>query len=337
MDIPLIDKNQLLKLKCPSCHAEMGDFPAPLDAHLQCPQCEYNIVWIGDCWDACIDKSYRRDFARQWVLWEAGKLGDPKLVYGADPKRFYNELLQQCNLTEEQLKTMQILEVGFGHGRTLHQVQQFCPTAYGLDLAKPLKSAELRPGSAIFGNLFNIPFMPQQFDLVVCRGVAHVTPDAHKAFDCLADQVKPDGRLFFAGLYEPGRGRLTLRKIFPYVWNYPESVRLGIASVCGVLRAGLECIRKRNLTPKNFIYQYDRFKIDIFDTIAPEWTVTLTENDVIPWFEAKGFQARKVDYGGYFGIKTGIMQESKPAVHLETQHPPVQFGDPSTALKSKTT
>lgn len=319
MDVTLTGPAKPLNLRCPSCGSGMGDFPAPLDASIPCPHCDYRIDWIGDCWDACIDKSYRRDFARQWVLWEAGKLGDPKLVYGSDPKRFYHELLEQCDLTEEQLKSMRTLEVGFGHGRTLHQVQQVCPMAFGLDLAKPLKSAQLRPGSAIFGNLFNIPFQPKQFDLVVCRGVAHVTPDAHKAFDCLADQVKPGGGLFFAGLYEPGRGRLLLRSVFPNVWNYPEWLRLKISGFCGFFRAGLECLREMNFSAKNFQYQYQRYKIDIFDTLAPQWTVTLTENDVIPWFEARGFTARKVDYGGYFGIKSAVPENDSSAERLVPQ------------------
>jgi SAM-dependent methyltransferase len=297
------DERQPLKLRCPSCGSESGEFPAPLDAVIKCGHCGFSIVWNGNCWDAVADKTYRRDFARQWSLWEAGKLGDPKLVYGKDPKRFYRELLEHCNLTEAQLKTMRVLEVGFGHGRLLNQVQQVCPQAYGVDLSMPLKSAELRPGSAIFGNLFNIPFMPHQFDLVICRGVAHVTPDPQKAFECLAEQVTEDGKFYFAGLYEPGRGRLMLRKLFPYVWNYPEPVRLFLAGFCGFFRALLESYRDKKISYKQFKHYYHQYKIDIFDTLAPKWTVTLVADDVIPWYKAKGFEAHKVDYGGYFGEK----------------------------------
>jgi len=294
-----------LKLRCPSCGSDMGDFPTQVDAPIdKCAHCGYAITWDGDCWDACADQSYRRDFARQWVLWEAGKLGDPKLVYGNNPKRYFAELLEHTGLTVEKLKTMRILEIGFGHGRLLYQVQQVCPTAYGLDLSKPLRSAKLRPGSAVFGNLFNNPFQPHQFDLVICRGVIHVTPDAHKAFDCIAEQVADNGMLYCAGLYEPGRGRLMLRKVFPHIWNYPESVRLGISTVAGAMRATLEAVRERKLTVQRFKYNYDKFKIDVFDTIAPEWTSTHVADEVKAWYAQKGFlPAKKVDYGGYFGAK----------------------------------
>jgi SAM-dependent methyltransferase len=294
-----------LMMKCPACGSALGDFPVRQDIPVYCERCHYIIAWDGDCWDACVDRSYRRDFARQWVLWEAGKLGDPSLVYGKDPERNFRELLEHTRLTEENLKSMRILEIGFGHGRLLQEIQRFCPSAYGLDLSKPLKSAQLRPGSAIFGNLFNIPFEPHQFDLVICRGVIHVTPDAHKAFDCIAEQVADQGLLYCAGLDEPGRGRLLLRKVFPRVWNYPERVRLGISSVSGALRAALEALRERQISAKAFRQNYARFRIGIFDTLAPRWTSTHVADEVKAWYASNGFVAQKVDYGGYFGAKAG--------------------------------
>src|ERR1700694_4830554 len=82
----------LLQMKCPACGFELGDFPTVEDSSVKCLHCEYRIFWDGACWDACADKFYPRSFARQWVLWEAGKLGDPNLVYGNDPKKYFREL-----------------------------------------------------------------------------------------------------------------------------------------------------------------------------------------------------------------------------------------------------
>jgi hypothetical protein len=87
-----------VKIKCPSCGSALGHFPAPPRDSIRCLQCGYGIVWNGDCWDACVDKSYPRDFARQWVLWEAGKLGDPNLVYGHDPKDYFRDMLKHTCL-----------------------------------------------------------------------------------------------------------------------------------------------------------------------------------------------------------------------------------------------
>jgi SAM-dependent methyltransferase len=254
------------------------------------------------------------------VLWEAGKLGDPNLVYGNAHQRYFRELLNHTSLTEEQLQFMNILEVGYGHGRLLHELQQRSPTAYGLDLAKPLKSARLRPGSAIFGNLLNIPFMPEQFELVVCRGVLHVTPDPPKSLACLAEQVANRGVLYLAGLYEPGKGNLRLRQVFPRVWTYPESVRLGLASVFSVFRAAVEAVRTRNLTFGEFRRSYRHYKLDIFDVLAPQWTSVHRENEVVGWFAKLGFVAKKVGYGTYVGVKVASLQKRSTD---QTTFPPV--------------
>ena len=297
------ERSEALQMKCPSCGSELGGFPSLEDESLQCVSCSYKIFWDGACWDACADTSYPREFARQWVLWEQGKLGDRNLVYGNVPQDYFKAFLEHTSLQEEELRPKKILEVGFGHGRFLAELQRCSPDAYGVDLSRPLASAKLRPGTAFFGNLFQIPFEPGQFDLVVCRGVVHVTPDPEKAFARLAEQVADGGLLYVGGLYEPGKGNLMVRKIFPRLWNYPEFIRLGMASFFSLFRAAIECKRNRQRTTRAFKKHYDHYKLDIFDVISPRWTSVHEEPEVINWYTKRGFIARKVGYGDYFGVK----------------------------------
>ena len=297
------DRSTVLQMKCPSCGSELGVFPDLEAASIDCSHCQYAIFWDGACWDACADKSYPREFARQWVLWEQGKLGDSSLVYGNVPQDYFKAFLEHSSLTEEELGSKKILEVGFGHGKFLAELQRCSPTAYGVDLSRPLVSAQLRPGSAFFGNLFQIPFEPHQFDLVICRGVIHVTPDPQKAFARLAEQVAEDGLLYVGGLYEPGKGNLLVRKLFPRIWNYPEFVRLGMASFFSLFRSAIECARTRAFSFKTFKRHFGHYKLDIFDVISPRWTSVHEEAEVIGWYKSLGFVARKVGYGDYFGVK----------------------------------
>jgi SAM-dependent methyltransferase len=293
-----------LQMKCPSCGSGLGDFPSLDNPSVKCPKCEYSIFWDGTCWDACVDKSYPRSFARQWVLWEEGKLGDPNLVYGNDPKEYFQELLETTSLTKEDLHSMKILEVGCGHGRTLQQLQQWCPNAFGLDLAKPPRSAKLRAGASIFGNLLNMPFAPGQFDLVICRGVIHHTPDPGQSFACLAAQVVDGGKLYLGGHYEPGiKGSLMLRNVLPASWLYPEPVLLGLASIFSVFRSAMESVKNRTMSLKDFKRSYAHYKLDIFDVMTPRWSSLHGEAEVTGWFNAQGFQVKRLAPGEYIGVK----------------------------------
>lgn len=261
------------------------------------------MVCDEDGWNACVEKDCPKEFSRQWFLWESGKLGDPNLVYGVRPEDALRELLAHTGLTAERLKSMRVLEVGFGHGTLLRELQKWSPSAYGIDLVKPLLSSRLRPQTTLFGSLFRIPMMPGQFDLVLCRGVIHHTDNAAKAFSCISEQVA-DGGIFYLTLYEPGiKGTLWLRKLLPWSWRYPESVRLAISSGLGFFRAILECIRTRDFAPKSFARYHGNAKLGIFDVISPRWTSLHPSDEVTHWYATRGYSVRRVAPGHYAGHK----------------------------------
>src|SRR5271169_2970836 len=93
-----------LQVRCVSCGRQLGDIQVPPKRSINCPRCYYGVLWTGKYWDTCVDRSFPRDFARQWTLWEQGKLGDLKLIYGKDPTYYFRELLGYTSLTEEQLE-----------------------------------------------------------------------------------------------------------------------------------------------------------------------------------------------------------------------------------------
>jgi len=158
-----------------------------------------------------------------------------------------------------------------------------------------------------------MPFVAGQFDLVICRGVIHHTPDPQKSFDCVAQQVADNGLLYLAGHYEPGiKGSLLLRKTLPWSWNYPEFLRLGIASVLSVARAALEAIRTRRFDFRSFRRFYAHYKLDIFDVISPRWTSLHAKDEVESWFASQGFSVERPVPGEYVGVKTDLHPGKKP-------------------------
>jgi 2-polyprenyl-3-methyl-5-hydroxy-6-metoxy-1,4-benzoquinol methylase len=305
MESDLQGRAVFFRMRCPACGWVHGAPPIIRSpgggATLPCPECGYTLTLNAQGWDACVDQSYPREFSRQWVSWEAGGLGAPDRVYGTHPADAFADLLQGIGLPRDQLASMKILEVGYGHGTLLQEIQKWCPAALGIDLVKPLPSATLRPGSTIFGNLLHNPLVPGQFDLVVCKGVIHHTPDARHAFACLAEQLAPQGMLFLT-IYEPAiKKTLQLRRVFPGSWRYPECLRLGIASLLGIPRAFVEMLRTRQFDGAAFECYHGNAKLGIFDVLTPRWTSLHTKEEVAGWFAAHGLGVRRLGPGHYVG------------------------------------
>jgi SAM-dependent methyltransferase len=293
-----------LKMRCPSCGSALGDvalLSSEAVRSIRCSRCGFVIAYDEDGWDACVDRAHTRDFSRQWRLWEQGKLGDPTLVYGARPEDSLDELLACTGLAADDLQSMRVLEVGFGNGALLGRLQTCSPDAYGIDLVRALASAALRPGSTVYGSLFEIPFEPRQFDLVICHGVIHHTDDAARAFACIAEQVA-EGGTFSLTLYEPGiKGALHLRRLLPRSWSYPEPVLLGLSSVLGLPRAALECLRAGRFRRRDFSRHLGNARLSIFDVISPRWTSLHPSEEVTGWFEDQGLSVRRLGPGHYVG------------------------------------
>jgi SAM-dependent methyltransferase len=259
----------------------------------------------GDAFcDARLDQEHPNDYSRLWSLWEEGRLGDPGLVYGVSPQDTFRHVLRALELSEDDLKNMKILEIGYGHGRLLQEIQQYSATAYGIDAVMPLASSSFRPGTIICGDLFNIPIMPGQFDLVICKGVIQLTPWPGRAFDCIAEQVAQKGKLFLT-VFEKGAKKrsMVLRKLLPGAWRYPEPLRLTIAGSLSVPRAMLEALRNKTFDPKTFNRYRGNAKLGIFDVLSPRSVSRHSKEEIRSWFASKGFEVRRTGECHYVGTK----------------------------------
>ena len=305
---PDVDQGILtLHLRCPSCTRAFTELPRlkKRPVHLGCSYCGYTLTVEDAFSDARLNKEHSSEYSRLWALWEEGRLGDPGLVYGVIPQDDFRHVLSALELSQDELKNMKILEIGFGHGRLLQEIQKYSATAYGIDAVMPLASSSFRPGTVICGDLFNIPIMPGQFDLVICKGVIQMTPWPRKAFDCISEQVAQKGRLYFT-VYEKGlKQSLRLRKLLPGAWRYHESLRLAIAGLLSVPRAMLEAKRNRTYERKAFNRYLGNSKLNIFDVISTRWTSQHTKEEIMSWFTSNGFEVHRLGACHYVGTKKG--------------------------------
>ncbi len=129
-------------------------------------------------------------------------------------------------LDDQIPSSIRVLECGCGTG----QLSTFLSIANRNCLAVDMSMASLRCGKQfrdkhalervdfIQGNLFDLPVGEGSFDLVICKGVLHHTPDAERAFREVAKRVSPGGYVII-GLYNRyGRIPSWLRKQFYRAW-----------------------------------------------------------------------------------------------------------------------
>ena len=292
-------------LACPACHAPGGALPAIGDnrapAEWRCVKCGFAAPYADGVWDARTRRDHPLDFSRQWQLWERGVLGPRDLLYGNTPDQDFAATLELIGITPAALAGRRVLEVGYGHGRILAKLQDHCDAAFGLDLVKPLRSSGLRPGSVLCGSLFEMPFVPAQFDLVLCRGVIHHTDDPRLALSRLVEQLAPGGTLYLY-VYEIRLPRsLALRRIAPRSWAWPESVRVGLSWALGTARTGMTLADRPSLRPADLWHRLGNFTLGYYDILSPRWTSTHSPTQISGWFADHGLTVERVSPCNYVG------------------------------------
>lgn len=115
-----------------------------------------------------------------------------------------------------------VLEVGCGTG----QLGAFLSLGGRAVVAVDMSLASLRLASAfaerhglrdcsfLHADLFDLPLLPQAFDLVICKGVLHHTPDPRRGLRSILRHLRPGGYLV-CGLYNRyGRLPTMLRRLW---------------------------------------------------------------------------------------------------------------------------
>jgi len=295
-----------LELRCPACRATMAGVHGN-DDERRCLTCGYTLRFTGEFWDARVEGDPPAEFAAQWRLWESGVLrGETEELYGCTGEQAFIAMLNILGLDPTDLAKLRILEIGFGHGRILGEIQKHCPEAYGIDLVRPLVSASLLSWSVVLGSLFRMPWAPGQFDLVICRGVIHHTPDVRLAFSRIAEPVSPGGRLCLY-IYEPHVPRsLLLRKLIPYSWLTPERCRVLLSQTLGAVWAAFRTVTTKPLDIGRYSRHLGATTLGVFDILSPRITTRHTPDEVLAWFREESLSAQRLSACNYIGERARL-------------------------------
>lgn len=267
--------------------------------------------------------NYADNFGNQWTRY-------PKLQLDSfngttiSEDRFWRAL----NLTPHDLKNKLVLDVGCGTGRFSEIAVKAGAIVIGLDYSSSayIASENLKSYSnfqAIRGDIYNLPFKRNCFDLVFCLGVLQHTPNVERAFKCLPPIVKNQGLLvvdyywkrfqtvfgwkYIIRIISAKLNEKTVLKILKITHPIIYPISEFLSSIPKVGKA-----LSRLLPVKNYCNDYKQLDkktlrewsfLDTYDNYAPKYDKPQTVKTVTKWANEVGLKNIQCEHVGHLLIR----------------------------------
>ncbi|TLY28382.1 MAG: methyltransferase domain-containing protein [Nitrospirae bacterium] len=215
--------------------------------------------------------------------------------------RLVQQWLDEIQLPPEYFKGKLVLDAGCGSGRWTYAMASLGATVVAVDLTEAgaeithQATAHMDNVAVLQASLFQLPFNPESFDLVVSWGVLHHTPDTKKAFARIAPLVKPGGQLYVM-VYEKqnivkafctGLIRLLLQR-FPEEQRYRLCRRLIFKNrrLSWVLKHLFICAY---YSPGADALEVSTIQLGLYDAYSPRYNHLHSSQEVFAWFGEQRF------------------------------------------------
>ena len=219
--------------------------------------------------------------------WESHTQDEMNTTWGWTTEKRFNDFLVETETSLNEIENKWILDAGCGNGQLTDSFARHNMTAIGIDFSSSVYTAEQKRKSTnlcfVRGDLQNLPFKQEAFDIVVSNGVIHHTPNTDKTFYEIANSVKESGR-YYIWLYS--RKGTVLWQIKRYFFDL---LRILVCRLPAFLQVKAVELTVFLLFP--FVKGIDKpsFKVAIFDSITPRWRHYHTPEEVAYWYHKAGF------------------------------------------------
>jgi SAM-dependent methyltransferase len=254
------------------------------------------------------DRGEMKGFGYQWRK----VLTDPlpeATVYGKNLDDIRSELLTYLGLSAAQIQGLKALDVGCGHGLYSSALASLGANVVACDLSESvyLRAAQhgrvTHKGTQDFvrADVLDFPFAPATFDIVLCLGIAHHTPEPRRAVFNAARCVAPGG-FFLLYIYERGAvGYIILRERFPFPHHLPLPL---LHFACGIMAVPLTLglsLRRGQVPTRT---SYKNVKLGLFDAYSPTYSFTFESAEILSWLEQADLQQhRRLDRCVYIAVR----------------------------------
>lgn len=175
---------------CPRCHVTLTREPQ----RLVCPH-GHEFPIVRGIPRFVPSDGYVRSFSREWNTHRTTQL-DSAGAGGVSERT----LREKTGLAPADVAGRVVLDAGVGTGRFAEILRRWGACVVGVDLSLALEAAATNLAGTegvqlAQADIFELPFAPGTFDLIVSIGVLHHTPDTRRAFEALVPLLKPGGTI----------------------------------------------------------------------------------------------------------------------------------------------
>jgi ubiquinone/menaquinone biosynthesis C-methylase UbiE/uncharacterized protein YbaR (Trm112 family) len=258
-------------------------------------------------------KKNQETFSLEWKMFRFGERNWGQSI------EFRRELfLRAWGLTRDELPELKgklILDAGCGSGLlSMNMADHFGMEVVAMDLAFGIEQAYRKNTNPyvyyLQGSVLEPPLRRATFEMVYCAGVLVALPDTRNGFRVLTPLLAPGGRCFI-WVYHPIDARhhpRDRRKMALYNWiRVNVTSRLPIRLQRMIYSTWIPPYLVKRSISNLFARERDERTVrermqDWVDMFSPLYQNRHTEEEVLEWFRAEGFEAEAISYTEDYGF-----------------------------------
>jgi 2-polyprenyl-3-methyl-5-hydroxy-6-metoxy-1,4-benzoquinol methylase len=260
-------------------------------------------------------QSIHDSFSREWSHFDYER----DRTWGETVAERKRDFLRHTDLAAEDLEGKLVLDAGCGNGALSNAISEYGCEVLATDIGGQVERAnewfaEHGSGRVHYAqaDLMRPPFKAQTFDVILCAGVLHHTPNTKATFQKLVPALKPGGTIF-VWLYHHVPGPVVNGKLWVRKWMSRMPAPVKHAAVIGLLPQSMLRqeirIRRGKQDPATRLNRHEKL-VTMLDSFTCRYRWEHTPEELAGWYRELGYTDIKTTEVGQWGF--GVVARRPP-------------------------